>query len=317
MTARRWRAFPAITLYLQLIGEKLPCILHPSYFQASGRPGCRCHSVHMPALGVKVAQALQPQKRGRLPCSELVISSEAGSAAWTDTAGVRAPGCMASAKDPSLRPEQLQTDKPPLRCAPAQHSWTSTSHFQGMEGCASGRALLPVAFLLGCCLLLSSATVLPHLRIPNRLWKRNAPEYPSNHKVLDPFILRPSTWGLQLPSFILRDWSIKMMSSGLQPNQPSPAEQEGKPPLQPAPRHLLYGPANAVEPRKAVGVEAGLGRILLGQGWIPDWPSGEEKRSIVLADDAAFREKSKMLTAMERQKWLNSYMQKLLVVNSN
>uniref|UniRef100_A0A452HL20 Tuberoinfundibular peptide of 39 residues n=1 Tax=Gopherus agassizii TaxID=38772 RepID=A0A452HL20_9SAUR len=44
----------------------------------------------------------------------------------------------------------------------------------------------------------------------------------------------------------------------------------------------------------------------------PGWGG---KRSIVVADDAAFRERSKMLTAMERQKWLNSYMQKLLVVN--
>lgn len=48
--------------------------------------------------------------------------------------------------------------------------------------------------------------------------------------------------------------------------------------------------------------------------WMPGW---DGKRSIVVADDAAFREKSKMLTAMERQKWLNSYMQKLLVVNSD
>uniref|UniRef100_A0A8C8RH74 Tuberoinfundibular peptide of 39 residues n=1 Tax=Pelusios castaneus TaxID=367368 RepID=A0A8C8RH74_9SAUR len=44
-------------------------------------------------------------------------------------------------------------------------------------------------------------------------------------------------------------------------------------------------------------------------------PGWSGKRSIVVADDAAFRERSKMLTAMERQKWLNSYMQKLLVVN--
>lgn len=45
--------------------------------------------------------------------------------------------------------------------------------------------------------------------------------------------------------------------------------------------------------------------------------SGVVKRNLVVADDAAFREKSKMLTSMERQKWLNSYMQKLLVVNSS
>ncbi|MBN3298808.1 TIP39 protein, partial [Amia calva] len=53
--------------------------------------------------------------------------------------------------------------------------------------------------------------------------------------------------------------------------------------------------------------------------WPLSWSeqtTNEEKRNIVVADDAAFREKSKLLTAMERQKWLNSYMQKLLVVNS-
>lgn len=45
--------------------------------------------------------------------------------------------------------------------------------------------------------------------------------------------------------------------------------------------------------------------------------AGMVKRNMVVADDAAFREKSKLLTSMERQKWLNSYMQKLLVVNSS
>ncbi|MBN3292618.1 TIP39 protein, partial [Polypterus senegalus] len=53
--------------------------------------------------------------------------------------------------------------------------------------------------------------------------------------------------------------------------------------------------------------------------WPWDWSENVanlEKRNIVVADDAAFREKSKLLTAMERQKWLNSYIQKLLVVNS-
>lgn len=53
--------------------------------------------------------------------------------------------------------------------------------------------------------------------------------------------------------------------------------------------------------------------------WPAEWTSEGArllKRNMVVADDAAFREKSKLLTAMERQKWLNSYMQKLLVVNS-
>uniref|UniRef100_A0A665TV76 Tuberoinfundibular peptide of 39 residues n=1 Tax=Echeneis naucrates TaxID=173247 RepID=A0A665TV76_ECHNA len=54
--------------------------------------------------------------------------------------------------------------------------------------------------------------------------------------------------------------------------------------------------------------------------WPVEWPSqeaGTVKRNMVVADDAAFREKSKLLTSIERQKWLNSYMQKLLVVNSS
>lgn len=52
--------------------------------------------------------------------------------------------------------------------------------------------------------------------------------------------------------------------------------------------------------------------------WPSEWSQGPGmvKRNMVVADDAAFREKSKLLTSMERQKWLNSYMQKLLVVNS-
>ena len=55
----------------------------------------------------------------------------------------------------------------------------------------------------------------------------------------------------------------------------------------------------------------------MDKGWPAEWSHGPPgKRNMVVADDAAFREKSKLLTAMERQKWLNSYMQKLLVVNT-
>ncbi|KAK7904085.1 hypothetical protein WMY93_016692 [Mugilogobius chulae] len=52
--------------------------------------------------------------------------------------------------------------------------------------------------------------------------------------------------------------------------------------------------------------------------WPALWSSGAglNRRSVV-ADDAAFRERSKLLTSMERQKWLNSYMHKLLVVDSS
>lgn len=58
----------------------------------------------------------------------------------------------------------------------------------------------------------------------------------------------------------------------------------------------------------------------LERGWPAEWSSlglDMVKRNMVVADDAAFREKSKLLTSMERQKWLNSYMKKLLVVNSS
>ncbi|XP_076843886.1 tuberoinfundibular peptide of 39 residues [Brachyhypopomus gauderio] len=56
--------------------------------------------------------------------------------------------------------------------------------------------------------------------------------------------------------------------------------------------------------------------LVKGSGAMTQTLDHQAKRNIVVADDAAFREKSKLLTAMERQKWLNSYMQKLLVVNS-
>lgn len=39
-------------------------------------------------------------------------------------------------------------------------------------------------------------------------------------------------------------------------------------------------------------------------------------RSLALADDAAFRERARMLAALERRHWLNSYMHKLLVLDT-
>lgn len=65
---------------------------------------------------------------------------------------------------------------------------------------------------------------------------------------------------------------------------------------------------------------AGILVCSLERAWPAEWSSQGArmvKRNMVVADDAAFREKSKLLTSMERQKWLNSYMQKLLVVNSS
>ena len=38
------------------------------------------------------------------------------------------------------------------------------------------------------------------------------------------------------------------------------------------------------------------------------------RRSLALADDAAFRERARLLAALERRRWLDSYMQKLLLL---
>ncbi|KAM6969586.1 tuberoinfundibular peptide of 39 residues [Tautogolabrus adspersus] len=106
-------------------------------------------------------------------------------------------------------------------------------------------------------------------------------------------------WDVLFPSIALRDWSIQMMSApslGVAANSNERLMREA----------WLFGPE---------GAEASDERA-----WPADWssPGGSVvKRNMVVADDAAFREKSKLLTSMERQKWLNSYMQKLLVVNSS
>ncbi|XP_014707778.1 tuberoinfundibular peptide of 39 residues [Equus asinus] len=40
------------------------------------------------------------------------------------------------------------------------------------------------------------------------------------------------------------------------------------------------------------------------------------RRSLALADDAAFRERARLLAALERRHWLNWYMHKLLVLDA-
>ncbi|XP_060919315.1 tuberoinfundibular peptide of 39 residues [Labrus mixtus] len=104
-------------------------------------------------------------------------------------------------------------------------------------------------------------------------------------------------WDVLFPSISLHDWSIQMMSSlGAAANSKERLMREA----------WLFGPEEA-EARDE-------------RAWPAEWSSpsgGVVKRNMVVADDAAFREKSKLLTSMERQKWLNSYMQKLLVVNSS
>ncbi|XP_047466365.1 tuberoinfundibular peptide of 39 residues [Mugil cephalus] len=103
-------------------------------------------------------------------------------------------------------------------------------------------------------------------------------------------------WDVVFPSISLRDWSIQMMSA---PSLRAAADKAGL--MRDA---WLFAPE-----RTEASVEG---------PWPSEWSQGAGmvKRNMVVADDAAFREKSKLLTSMERQKWLNSYMQKLLVVNS-
>ncbi|KAM9632790.1 tuberoinfundibular peptide of 39 residues [Trichechus inunguis] len=42
----------------------------------------------------------------------------------------------------------------------------------------------------------------------------------------------------------------------------------------------------------------------------------QSRRSLALADDAAFRERARLLAALERRHWLNAYMHKLLVLDA-
>ncbi|XP_010895602.1 tuberoinfundibular peptide of 39 residues [Esox lucius] len=107
-------------------------------------------------------------------------------------------------------------------------------------------------------------------------------------------------WEVLYPSISLRNWNMQMMSA---PD---------------------FGAAKSKEDLLGEQWLPMVGQLQMDENmekdWLGDWApqdsNNEEKRNIVVADDAAFREKSKLLTAMERQKWLNSYMQKLLVVNS-
>ncbi|KAM8834297.1 tuberoinfundibular peptide of 39 residues [Synchiropus picturatus] len=107
-------------------------------------------------------------------------------------------------------------------------------------------------------------------------------------------------WSVVFPSISLRDWSLQMIS---QPSLGENSISDFKPGLM---REAWVFPPE--------GADESLERT-----WPPDWSSpyvGMVKRNMVVADDAAFREKSKLLTSLERQKWLNSYMQKMLVVKS-
>ncbi|XP_074075891.1 tuberoinfundibular peptide of 39 residues [Macrotis lagotis] len=91
----------------------------------------------------------------------------------------------------------------------------------------------------------------------------------------------PSSWLPWVPppaTLTLRDWSLQLAGEA------SPAQAPGpRPQLEPRPQK----PA----------------------------PSAGPQRRLVVADDAAFRERARLLAALERRRWLNSYMHKLLVVS--
>ncbi|KAM4723253.1 tuberoinfundibular peptide of 39 residues [Anableps anableps] len=114
----------------------------------------------------------------------------------------------------------------------------------------------------------------------------------------DPQEAKRDDWDVLFPSISLHDWNIQMMSA---------------PSLRAAAGDSKAGVMRAAWLFAPERTEASVDGV-----WPAEWASGARlvKRNMVVADDAAFREKSKLLTSMERQKWLNSYMQKLLVVNS-
>ncbi|TRY90388.1 hypothetical protein DNTS_009349 [Danionella cerebrum] len=143
-----------------------------------------------------------------------------------------------------------------------------------------------------CFLVLSAVTLMtsafpqPHLRPLQRSMDREES--------------KGDQWEVLYPAISLRDWSIQMLTA---PD---------------------FHPPKAGTDQLVVDDWLPLSQSQMAEELVKGWPGDlasrlgrQQKRNIVVADDAAFREKSKLLTAMERQKWLNSYMQKLLVVNSN
>nr|XP_010585250.1 LOW QUALITY PROTEIN: tuberoinfundibular peptide of 39 residues [Loxodonta africana] len=52
-----------------------------------------------------------------------------------------------------------------------------------------------------------------------------------------------------------------------------------------------------------------------GRAWVGPG-THQSRRSLALADDAAFQERARLLAALERRHWLNSYMRKLLVLDA-
>lgn len=89
-------------------------------------------------------------------------------------------------------------------------------------------------------------------------------------------------WEVLYPSISLRDWSMQMMSAPDFGVAKSKAELLGEQWLP------MVGQSQMDED--------------MAKGWLGDWDlqgsNNEDKRNIMVADDAAFREKSKLLTAI-------------------
>ncbi|XP_042329711.1 tuberoinfundibular peptide of 39 residues [Sceloporus undulatus] len=185
-----------------------------------------------------------------------------------------------------------------------QETWAVSATYLAMKWTTgTHKGLWTIIVILSSSWLLTSGALLPKLRNSGRLWKREASQYiPPRDS--DDLKVSLFPWNIRIPSITLRDWSLKWMSSDVS----APQEEDNKDDGQNRKSHLW-------DPEREEGASPGGQKVVLyPAGWVPGWGG---KRSIVVGDDAAFREKSKMLTAMERQKWLNSYMQKFLVVNSD
>ncbi|CAB1421367.1 unnamed protein product [Pleuronectes platessa] len=156
-----------------------------------------------------------------------------------------------------------------------------------MSEASSEAALCRMSFLLLCILGMTLVTSgFPQPRLPLRSAEDSAETERHDRDIL-------------YPSISLRDWSIQMLSA---PSLRAAADSKAG----------LVKEAWLFDPERT---ESGMEKV-----WPAEWSSQGArmvKRNMVVADDAAFREKSKLLTSMERQKWLNSYMQKLLVVHSS
>ncbi|XP_072444362.1 tuberoinfundibular peptide of 39 residues [Chiloscyllium punctatum] len=188
-----------------------------------------------------------------------------------------------------------------------------------MEPPANCRALLLgliLSYVLAPCL----GTVPPLLKHTqsslSRSWKTGNLPAPRGVEQVENILQLLPGWD---PSGPLHDWGIEMMSSV--PTLKGLLRKNSGiwwiPVLRQPGRFPLYFKNHDGQPNTEPADSTGLTSITLGKSWSSDWlePSTNEevKRSFVVADDVAFREKSKLLTAMQRQKWLNAVMRQLVI----